>query len=144
MFNRKLEEYQRENKNTDFKVINLIDDNTNILSISITFLENVNLNSVIKLLRIFDNNLSYKTVGNRKIIITAVGASPSTSMDIMKNKKNLLEQGTIKSFSYSLNDIGIFKKSFVFITVFSANEELKKNASNLFVGVESIYIYEYI
>ena len=48
------------------------------------------------------------------------------------------------SFSDSLNDIGIFKKSFVAITVDSPNEELKKNATNLFVGVESIYINEYL
>lgn len=144
MFNRKLEEYQRENKNTEFKVIDHIDEYTNILNISITFLENVNLNSVIKLLRNFDNNLSYKIVGNRKIIITAVGASTSTAMDIINDKKYHLEKDSIMSFSDSLNDLGIFKKSFVAITVDSANEELKKNATNLFVGVESIYINEYL
>ena len=87
MFNRKLEEYQREHKNTDFKVIGYSDEFTNLLNISITLLENVNLNSVNKLLRIFDNNLTYKIVGNSKINITAVGASPCTSIDIINNKK---------------------------------------------------------
>ena len=143
-FNRKLEEYQRENKNTDFKVIDYIAEYTNILNISITFLENVNLYSVIKLLRIFDNNLPYKIVGNRKTIITAVGASTRTAMGIINVKKYHIVYDSIMSYSDSLNDLGIFKKSFVAITVDSANEELIKNATNLFVGVESIYINEYL
>ena len=76
MLNRKLEEYHRENKNTDFKVIEYIDEYTNILNISIRFLENVKLNSVMKLLRNFDNNLSYKIVGNRNIVRQAREATP--------------------------------------------------------------------
>ena len=38
----------------------------------------------------------------------------------------------------------MFKKSFVTITVDSTNEQLKNNATNLFVGVERIYINEYL
>ncbi|MGL5640240.1 MAG: HAD hydrolase family protein [Mycoplasmoidaceae bacterium] len=144
MFNKKLEEYQRLNKNTEFEVIEDINAYTNILNISVTFLENVNLNSIIKLLEGLDNSLSYKIISNKKIIITAASVSPSSAMDIINNKKYKLDKNAIMSFSDSLSDIGIFKKSFVAITVDSAHEELKKNATNVFVGVESVYINEYL
>ena len=65
-------------------------------------------------------------------------------MQFLNNKKYHIEKDSIMSFSDSLNDIGIFKKSFVAITVDSANEVFKKNSTNLFVGVESIYIKEYL
>ncbi|MGL4616718.1 MAG: HAD hydrolase family protein [Mycoplasmoidaceae bacterium] len=145
MFNKKLEEYQRLNKNVEFEVIDDINAYTNLLNISITFLENVDLNSVVKLFNNSDNSLSFKIMNNRKIIITAPSVSPSTAMDIINNnKKYRLEKSAIMSFSDSLNDIGIFKKSFVAITVDSAHEELKKSATNVFVGVESLYINEYL
>ncbi|MGL5591710.1 MAG: HAD hydrolase family protein [Mycoplasmoidaceae bacterium] len=144
MFNKKLEEYQRLNKNTEFEVIDDINAYTNLLNISVTFLENVNLNSVIKLLEGLDNSLSYKIISNRKIIITAASVSPSAAMDIINNKKYKLDTNAIMSFSDSLSDIGIFRKSFVAITVDSAHEELKKNSTNVFVGVESVYINEYL
>ncbi|MGL5246097.1 MAG: HAD hydrolase family protein [Mycoplasmoidaceae bacterium] len=144
MFNKKLEEYQRLNKDNDFEVIEDINSYTNLLNISITFLENVNLVSVIKLLQNLDNSLSYKIISNRNIVITAASASPSVAMDFINNKKYHLEKDAIMSFSDSLNDLGIFKKSFVAITVDSAHEELKKNATNVFVGVESVYINEYL
>ncbi len=143
-FKNKVEEFQKNNNGVAYEVIDKFSKNDSILNIVITFLSDVNLKELIILLTSLNDNLSYKIVDKTKIVITAKEAGVGICMDWINNKYLRHDKDSIMTFSDSIIDMPLFKKSSVSITVDGALDDLKKTATNVFVGVEDMYINEFL
>ncbi|MGL4647223.1 MAG: HAD hydrolase family protein [Mycoplasmoidaceae bacterium] len=144
-FKSKVDEFEKNNSALAYEVIDSITKNGEFLNVVVTFFEDTDLKKLISLLDGLFPSLSYKMIQKDKLLIASKEAGVESCMEVINSNKNYrFPREAIMTLSDSLLDINLFKLSDVAITVDGAPDELKKAATNVFVGVENMFITEFL